>query len=121
MHALLQPPTTPFCTGWMYAVMSEGFCKAARRVLGWGPPDPHAPGCTHRGAADALPAPEPLDVEILAEDTLLPAGHISALIGPTIVVQVRGLMHYFTVWALPYSKVSLVVAAAACGGHMVQH
>ena len=43
----------------------------------------------YREATDALPAPEPLDVEILAEDTLLPVGQISAIIGPTIVVQVR--------------------------------
>lgn len=36
-----------------------------------------------------LPAPEPLDIEIGPEDKLLPVGRVSAVIGPTIVVQVR--------------------------------
>ena len=31
---------------------------------------------------NALPPPEPLDVEVTPEDVLLPAGRISALVGP---------------------------------------
>ncbi len=36
----------------------------------------------------ALPAAEPLDIEICPDDKLLPVGKVSALVGPTIVVQV---------------------------------
>lgn len=39
-------------------------------------------------AADKLPAPEPLDVEIRPEDAVTPAGAISAVIEGIIVVQV---------------------------------
>ena len=34
------------------------------------------------------PAVEPLHIEILPSDVLLPVGRISAVVGPTIVVQV---------------------------------
>lgn len=34
------------------------------------------------------PAVEPLDINILPDDVLLPVGRVSALVGPTIVVQV---------------------------------
>lgn len=36
-----------------------------------------------------LPAVEPLDVEVLPDDVLLPVGCVSAVVGPTIVVQVQ--------------------------------
>ena len=34
------------------------------------------------------PAVEPLDIEMLPDDVLLPVGRVSAIVGPTIVVQV---------------------------------
>lgn len=36
----------------------------------------------------ALPAPEPLDIQVGPDDRLLPVGTVSAIVGPTIVVQV---------------------------------
>ena len=43
--------------------------------------------------AAGLPPVEPLDVDITADDTLLPAGTISAVIDSQIVVQVATAVH----------------------------
>lgn len=46
------------------------------------------PWCSEEAGADKLPPPEPLDVEIGAQDALTPAGAVSAVIEGMIVVQV---------------------------------
>ncbi len=45
--------------------------------------------CREQGIS--LPAVEPLDVEVLPDDVLLPVGCVSAVVGPTIVVQVQAV------------------------------
>ena len=48
-------------------------------------------------------AVEPLDITILPNDVLLPVGCVSAVVGPTIVVQVHTLMYHCpaSTWAKP--------------------